>query len=43
VVAKVKQIVQSTANDPYERNKQFTHLRTEYMQKRYGKQIKTED
>lgn len=39
-VAKVKQVVQSTVQDPYEQNLQFTQLKADYMQKRYGKTIK---
>ena len=42
-VLQVKRIVAATANDPYEQNVQFTRLKAEYMQKRYGKQIKMED
>ena len=41
-VLKVKQIVRATSNDPYEQNVQLTALKAEYMQKRYGKQIKAE-
>jgi hypothetical protein len=39
-VAKVKQVVRATAHDPYEQNLQFTKLKADYMQKRYGKSIK---
>lgn len=42
-VAKVKQIVTATAHDPYEQNLQFTKLKADYMQKRYGKVMKSED
>ena len=42
-VSQVKRIVAATANDPYELNVQFTRLKAEYMQKRYGKRIKLED
>lgn len=39
-VVKVKQIVRATADNPYEQNLQFTKLKADYMQKRYGKSIK---
>jgi Txe/YoeB family toxin of Txe-Axe toxin-antitoxin module len=39
-VLKVKQVVRATAHDPYEQNLQFTKLKADYMQKRYGKSIK---
>ena len=42
-VSKVKQIVAGTAQDPYEQNQQFTKLKADYMQKRYGRRIKSED
>ncbi|HEY1064211.1 MAG TPA: hypothetical protein VGE30_02840 [Candidatus Saccharimonadales bacterium] len=42
-VAKVKQVVNGTAHDPYELNRQFTKLKADYMQKRYGKSIKLDE
>lgn len=42
-VSKVKQVIATTANDPYEQNKQFSQLKADYLQKRYGKTIKSED
>ncbi|MDB5169917.1 MAG: hypothetical protein JWN82_313 [Candidatus Saccharibacteria bacterium] len=42
-VHKVKQIVGATAHDPFEQNKQFTKLKADYMQKRYGKSIKLDE
>ncbi len=42
-VSKVKQVMQSTAHDPYEQNRQFTKLKADYMQKRYGKSIKLDE
>ncbi|CAN5163197.1 hypothetical protein BH09PAT3_BH09PAT3_2910 [soil metagenome] len=42
-VAKVKQVLAATAHDPLEQSKQFTELKADYMQKRYGKSIKSED
>lgn len=41
-VFKVKQIISATANDPYQQTKQLTALKTDYLQKRYGKTIKAE-
>ena len=42
-VSKVKQIMHTTAHDPYEQNRQFTKLKADYMQKRYGKSIKLDE
>ncbi len=42
-VAQVQQVVAKTAHDPYELNKQFTQIKAEYMQKRYGTVLKVED
>jgi hypothetical protein len=42
-VHKVKQVVHATAHDPYEQNRQFTKLKADYMQKRYGKSIKLDE
>lgn len=42
-VHKVKQVVHGTAHDPYEQNRQFTKLKADYMQKRYGKSIKLDE
>lgn len=42
-VNKVKHVVQATAQDPYELNRQFTKIKADYMQKRYGKTIKSGD
>lgn len=42
-VTKVKQIVTQTAHDPFEQNKRLTQLKAEYMYKRYGKTIKTDE
>lgn len=42
-VEKAKSIVAKTFNDPYLQNKAFGNLRSEYMKKRFGKTIKTED
>ena len=39
-VSKIKEIIQKTKNDPYERSRQLTLLKTEYLQKRYNKNIK---
>lgn len=41
-VVKVRQIVQATAHDPFEQSRQFTILKADYLQKRYGKSIKSE-
>ena len=42
-VNQVKQVVAHTTNDPYEQNRQFNKLKVDYLQKRYGKAIKSED
>lgn len=42
-VHQVKRVVRATADDPYEQNRQFTKLKADYMQKRYGKAIKLDD
>ncbi len=42
-VQQAKHIMHATAHDPYEQSKQFSSLRADYMQKRYGKTIKAED
>jgi hypothetical protein len=42
-VTKVKQVIATTADDPYEQNKKFSQLKADYLQKRYGKTIKSED
>ena len=41
-VHKVKQILTASADNPYEQNRQLTRLRADYMQKRYGKDIKVD-
>ena len=38
-VAQIKEIIQKTANDPYERTRQLTLLKNEYLQKRYNKNV----
>ncbi len=38
-IAQIKQIIQNTNNDPYERARQLTLLKSEYLQKRYNKSI----
>ena len=42
-VAKVKHLIGSTHGDPYEQSRQFSLLKADYMQKRYGKVIKAEE
>lgn len=42
-VAQVKQIVTQTAQSPFDQNKRLTELKAEYMYKRYGKTIKTDE
>lgn len=42
-VTQVKQVVAKTAHDPYEQNRLFSKLKADYMQKRYGKIIKSDD
>jgi hypothetical protein len=39
-VAKAKQIVDRTRNDPHQQSEVLTHLKNDYMQKRYNKSIK---
>ena len=39
-VNKAKEIINKTNNDPYERSRQLTLLKSEYLQKRYNKLIK---
>lgn len=41
-VQQVKRIVSSTAHDPYQLSQQFSQLKADYMQKRYGKTIKSD-
>lgn len=42
-VAQVKHIISTTGNDPFEQSQQIARLKADYMQKRYGKVIKTEE
>ncbi len=42
-IAKIKQIIGTTQHDPYQQSRQFTQLKVDYLQKRYGKIIKTEE
>jgi hypothetical protein len=39
-VSKAKNIVESTKDDPYQQSKQLSHLKADYLQKRYSKEIK---
>lgn len=39
-IEKAKSIVKNTQNDPRTQNTQVSHLKADYMQKRYGKTIK---
>ncbi len=39
-VAKAKQIVKKTKEDPYNQNKELNVFKADYMKKRYGKDIK---
>lgn len=39
-VMHVKQVLRMTAHDPYEQNRQLAILKADYLQKRYGKNIK---
>src|SRR5689334_4967391 len=41
-VAQVKQVLQKNAGNPYEQSRQLTQLKADYMQKRYGKDIKVD-
>jgi hypothetical protein len=40
-VTKAKEIVARTRNDPHQQNKQLSKMKADYLQKRYGKTIKT--
>ena len=42
-VEKAKAIVTQTRSDPYNQNKEMNRFKADYMQKRYGKEIKLED
>ncbi len=42
-VDKAKSIVKNTKDDPRQQNNQVSHLRADYMQKRFGKTIKLPD
>lgn len=39
-VDKAKQIVEHTRDDPYKQSEELTHVKVDYMQKRYNKTIK---
>lgn len=39
-VLKAKEIVERTKHDPFQQNKGVEHLKADYMQKRYNKEIK---
>ena len=39
-VAKAKQIVEKTRNDPYQQSKELTVFKSDYIQKRYNKTIR---
>lgn len=39
-VHKVKEIIAKTAKDPYEKSRQLTLIKADYLQKRYNKTIK---
>lgn len=39
-IEKAKRIVMQTMADPYEQNKQLAVVKADYLQTRYGKQIK---
>lgn len=39
-VTKSKKVVETTKGDPYNREKEVSKLQADYIQKRYGKQIK---
>ena len=41
-VLKVKQVLGASAGNPYEQNKQLARLRADYLQKRYGKDLKVD-
>lgn len=43
-IAKAKEIIARTKQDPYQQNKEVEHMKADYMKKRYSKDIKiTED
>ena len=42
-VDKAKTIVTQTRNDPYSQNKELNKFKATYMQKRYNKEIKTDE
>ncbi len=42
-VDKAKEIVAQTANDPYLQNKEINKIRSEYLKKRYNKELKQSD
>ena len=42
-VNKAKKVISQTKGDPYEKEKEVSKLQADYMQKRYGKQIKMPD
>jgi len=41
-VNKAKAVVEKTRHDPFTQNREFGKLKADYLQKRYGKQLKTE-
>jgi hypothetical protein len=42
-VEKAKQIVDSTVGDPYTQAKHLSQMKAEYVKKRYGRDVKTDD
>lgn len=42
-VEKAKQIVAQTRSDPHAQNKEMNRFKADYMQKRYGKEIKLDE
>ena len=42
-VQKAKQIVEHTKNDPYIQGQQMNRLKSDYMKKRYNKDVKLEE
>ncbi len=42
-VEKAKAIVAQTRSDPYNQNKEMNRFKADYMQKRYGKEIKLDE
>jgi hypothetical protein len=42
-VDKAKAIVSSTKSDPFSQNKEMNRFKADYMQKRYGKEIKLDE